>query len=279
MFLAWSITGAAAILVATGAIRGRLPSINLQTIEYFVFAAFVTVAGSNLIFFSAVPQVGGSFVALAIAFPPLLTYLGALALRMERYSAIRAGGVALALVGASFLAVFQLSAPDAPVFWIVLTMCGPVLLAIGNLYRTLRWPEGETADSLAPGMLIAAAGMLLLAGLLPGFDLTLPTDTALPVILVAVQTALFAGQFLLLFALQTSGGPVLLSLLGAVGAVVGVPVAILPFGEAPPGGLLCAVPLIVAGVALVTWGGLRQKEKTPSQTYTKAAATPCPPGW
>lgn len=259
-FLAWSIAGAAIILTLVGAVRGKLPSINARTIEYFLVAAFVTVAGSNLIFFSAVPQVGASFVALAIAFPPLLTYLGALALRIERFDAIRAGGVALALAGAVVLAVFQLSAPEASVFWIVLTMCGPVLLAIGNLYRTLRWPEGEDADALAPGMLVAAAAMLLAAGALPNFTLALPMGELEPYLLVAVQIALFAGQFLLLFALQKSGGPVLLSLLGSVGAVVGVPVAIILLGETPPAGLPYAVPLIGCGVALVTWGGLRQKE-------------------
>jgi len=259
-YLAWSITGAALILLAVGVVRHKLPSLNTRTVEYFLVAAFVTVAGSNLIFVSAVPKVGASFVALAIAFPPLLTYLGALALRVERFSAVRAGGVVLALAGAVILAVFQLSAPDAPVFWIVLTMCGPVLLAIGNLYRTLRWPEGETADALAPGMLVAAAAMLLLAGVLPNFTLALPTGTALPYLLVAVQTALFAGQFLLLFTLQKVGGPVLLSLLGSVGAIVGVPAAILLLGETPPGGLIYAVPLIVAGVALVSWGGMKQEK-------------------
>lgn len=258
-FLAWSIVGAALILVAIGAVRGQLPSLNRRTIEYFIVAAFVTVAGSNLIFFSAVPKVGASFVALSIAFPPLLTYIGALVLRMEGFDALRASGVALALSGAVVLAAFQLSAPDAPIFWIVLTMCGPVLLAIGNLYRTLRWPDGETPNALAPGMLIAAAVWLLIAGALPGFTLRLPSGGGLPYLLVAVQTGLFAGQFLLLFALQKAGGPVLLSLLGSVGAIVGVPMAILLLNEAPPAGLIYAVPLIVSGIALVTWGGIQQQ--------------------
>lgn len=257
-FLAWSITGAAVVLLAIATVRRKLPSVNRRTIEYFIVAAFVTVAGSNLIFFSAVPRVGASFVALAIAFPPLLTYLGALVLGIERFDAIRAAGVALALAGAALLAVFQLSVPNAPVFWIVLTMLGPVLLAAGNLYRTYRWPEGESADALAPGMLLAAAVMLLLTGALPGFTLALPGGT-FPYLLVLIQTGLFAGQFLLLFALQKSGGPVLLSLLGSVGAMVGVPVAILLLNETPPEGLIYAAPLIAVGVALVAWGGTREE--------------------
>jgi len=44
---------------------------------------------------------------------------------------------------------------------------------------------------------------------------------------------------------------VLLSLLGSVGAVVAVPVAIYVQKEAPPAGLIPAASLIAVGVALV----------------------------
>lgn len=255
-FLAWSIVGAAVLLGAAALARGVRPPAGRRAIEYYLVAAFVTVAASNLIFFAAVPRVGASFVALAIAFPPLLTYLGALCLRMERLSAIRAAGVALALAGAALLAVLKLRAPDAVPAWIALTLVGPVLLAIGNLYRTLRWPPGASPEALAPGMVGAAALMLLAAGAIPGLTLRLPLDPA-ALGLVALQAAVFAGQFVGLFALQRAGGPVLLSLLGAVGALVGVPVAIGLLGEAPPPGLAPAAILIAAGIALVTWGGLR----------------------
>ena len=107
-FLAWSLVGATAVLCA---VRGTLPRVTRRTIEYFVVAAFVTVAASNPIFFSAVPVVGASFVALAIAVPPVLTYLGALALRMEPFRLTRAAGVAAALAGAAVLALFELSTP------------------------------------------------------------------------------------------------------------------------------------------------------------------------
>lgn len=81
-------------------------------------------------------------------------------------------------------------------------------------------------DMAAPGMLIAAAVMLLAAGLLPGFSLAAPVNQRLPLVLIAVQAVVFAGQFRLLVQLQKIGFPVLLSLLGSVGAIVGVPVAI-----------------------------------------------------
>lgn len=259
-FLAWSIVGAALILLGVAIGRRARPPTSRRALEYYAVSALVGVAGPNLVFFSAVPHVGASFVALIISLPPLLTYVGALALGMERFHSLRAAGVVAALAGAGVLAFNKLTASNADNFWILLVLVGPVLQAVGNLYRTLRWPPGVSADALAPGMLIAAAILLLAAGVLPDFSLRLPPDHTLPLILITAQAWIFAGQFLLLFILQKTGGPVMLSLLGAVGAIVGVPVAVLLQGEAPPQGLLIGAVLIGTGVALITLGrGKRTK--------------------
>lgn len=263
-FLFWSITGASIILLLVALLRHERLPLGRRGIEYYVVAALVSVAGSNLIFFSAIPHVGAGFVALIIALPPLLTYLGALALGIERFSTIRALGVAAALAGAGVLAARKFSAPDASTLWIIIALCGPVLLAIGNIYRSLRWPDNASPIALAPGMLIAASLMLAVVGTLPNFSLVVPVTEVMPLGLIVVQACIFAAQFLLLFLLQKTGGPVLLSLLGAIGAVVGVPIAVFLQGEAPPEGLILGASLIALGVGLVTWGGMKMvvKEKS-----------------
>lgn len=260
-FLFWSITGAAIILLAVAVIKKELPPLTARSFEYYFVAALVSVAGSNLLLFSAIPHVGASFVALIVSLPPLLTYLGALMLRMERFNIIRSLGVAAALTGAGVLAVRKFSAPDASIVWILLALCGPVLLAIGNIYRTLRWPDQASPNALAPGMLIAAALLLFMCSALPDFSVHVSLTGWLPLGVIVLQAGLFAGQFLLLFVLQKTGGPVLLSLLGSVGAVVGVPVAIFLQGENPPAGLFLGASLIALGVALVTWGGVKMSAK------------------
>lgn len=264
-FLFWSISGAALILLLVALLRSELPLLTARSFEYYIVAALVSVAGANLIFFSAIPQVGAGFVAMTIALPPLLTYLGALALRIESFQPLRAFGVAAALLGAGVLAAHKFAAPNVSVVWVLIALCGPVLLAIGNIYRTLRWPPNASPSALAPGMLIAAAVQLGLVGMLPNFSLAVPLVSAsiggvfgsLSVGLIGLQALLFAGQFLLLFLLQKTGGPVLLSLLGAVGAVVGVPIAVFIQGEAPPEGLILGASLIAIGVISVTLGGVR----------------------
>lgn len=256
-FLFWSITGAAVILSVYALLRRELPPLKKPILSYYFVAALVSVAGSNLIFFSAIPHVGASFVALIISLPPLLTYLAAIVLRIEPFTKLRALGVVAALAGAGVLAARKFSAPDASVFWIVLTLCGPVLLAIGNIYRTLYWPANLSASALAPGMLIAASGLLALVSIVPHYSLAVPMTALLPLGLIVLQAFVFAAQFLLLFLLQKTGGPVLLSLLGAVGAVVGVPIAIFLQHESPPEGLILGASLIALGVMLVSYGGVK----------------------
>lgn len=256
-YLAWSTLGAAVVLLTVSAWRRTRPPLNRRTAEYFLASALVSVAAPNLLFFSAVGHVGAGFVALAIALSPLLTYVGALALRLERFHPLRAVGVVLALAGTAVIALAKLRAPDAATVWIVATLVGPVLLAMGNLYRSYRWPPGAKPEALAPGMLGAAAGLLLLAGSLPGLDLGVPLGGSRPILLVSAQAAAFSLQYLLFFTLQKRGGPVYLSLLGAVGAVVAVPVAVLVLGEAPPAGLGIGAAFIGLGIVLVTRGASR----------------------
>ncbi|WP_026352114.1 DMT family transporter [Yoonia vestfoldensis] len=250
-FLTWSILSAAALLFVTGTLRGVRFHLGDGRIGYFVVAGLVTVAAPNLIIFTAAPVVGAGFVALSIAFPPLLTYLGALLLRIERFDLVRAFGVALALFGAIWLALGKMDEADASLAWIGLTLLIPVFLAIGNIYRSLRWPAGAQPEELAPGMLAAAGGILLAVGLTTGQSLTIPAAPSAWLLLM-VQSVTFTCQFFVFFMLQRVGGPVILSLLGAVAAIVTVPLSVVLLAEDIPAGLLIGGITIGLGIFCVT---------------------------
>lgn len=257
-FLTWALLGAATLLAVLQRARGRLPRLDRRTLEYFLVAGLVSLAAPNLLLFAAIAHVGAAFVVLALAFPPLFTYLGALALRMERFDAARAVGVLAALGGAALLAVRKLDDPAVDPVWIAATLAAPVILAAGNLYRTARWPTGARPDELAPGML-AGGGLLLAATGLVGsafsdaawLSLAAPSGRGAWLVTVA-QMVTFAATYVLFFMLQHRGGPVVLSLIGSVAAVVGVPLAVVFLGEEVPDGLVVGGLAIALGVALVT---------------------------
>ena len=247
-FLLWSLAGATVLLFAFTYWKGEKPPTTRSALEYYVVAALLSVAGSNLIFFSAVAKVGVGFVAMAISLPPLLTYLGALMLGMETLNGWRVFGVLLALLGTLVLVSSKWSDPASDSRWIVLTLCGPVLLAAGNLYRSRRWPTGGSPRSLAPGMLAAATVQLFAFALLQSEQSIALNLAPRELAVLALQSLVFAGQFLMLFILQRVGGPVFLSLLGSVSAVLAVPLAMWWFDEPLLSGLLPSALLIGVGV-------------------------------
>jgi drug/metabolite transporter (DMT)-like permease len=163
-------------------------------------------------------------------------------------------GVGLALIGTVFLVAQKWTSPNADSAWIIITLAGPILLAIGNLYRTLRWPAGTRAESLAPGMLLSALTMLIIFSLLPGWTLSIPTESANAMALIGIQSITFAGQFLLLFVLQKIGGAVLLSLMGGVSALFGVPIAAILLNEVIAPLFFVSALFVGAGIVCMLYG-------------------------
>ena len=248
-FLFWSALGAGLILLGTAVVTGNRPGTAPATLAYYAWSGLLSIALPNALFFSAIPHVGAGFVALCLAFPPLATYALALALHMERVQAIRATGIAVGLLGALVLASGKARSGDAEPLWIATALIGPLVIAFGNIYRTRYWPDGATALSLAPGMLLGGA-LWLLPWLWLERGSGAGADPKSALVLLA-QITVFAMTYALYFILQKIAGPVYLSQIGSVGAIVGTGLAVLVLGEPAGWSLVSALVLILAGVFLV----------------------------
>jgi drug/metabolite transporter (DMT)-like permease len=250
-FLFWSVLGAGLILLVAACLLGSQPRLGRTDVRYYVMSALLSVTLPNVLSFSAIPHVGAGFVALCTAFPLLMTYLMALALRMERLRAQRAWGVAFGLFGAVVLATAKAGEANVEGWWIVAAMASPVFLAFGNIYRTRHWPKGASAFSLAPSMLLASA--VLLAPWVLSSGVVLPQGDTPPVVLglLGAQIAVFVGVYSLYFLLQKLAGPVYLSQIGPVGAIAGAVLAVVVLGEATGWLTLLAGAAILTGVVLV----------------------------
>ena len=250
-FLGWSILPAGLILFALTTAFGETPGWRRADIVYYVVSGLFSIALPNALGFGAVAHVGASFVSLCLALPPLLTYATAIVLRMERLKPNRALGILFGLAGAVTLAVTKARGAAAEPIWIIGALCSPFFIVFGNIYRTLRWPPGASALSLAPGMLIAGGllttPILAIAGI-PFAPESWRGETQL---LLAAQTLVFGLTYALYFILQKLAGPVYLSQIGSVAAVVGAAIAVLALGEPAGQGLLVAAALILLGVVLV----------------------------
>jgi len=249
----------AGVLLLVGTIwREGLSGPWQMRLAYSVGAGGFQAATMGLAF-TTVNVVGVGYVSLAFALPLLVTYLLALFVGMERFQAARALGVGLALSGGLLIATSKfsgLSSAGQSVAWVLAASAIPFVIAGGNLYRTQFWPKGASPRLLA-GLMLFLAGLFIgalamategTAGLAP-----LMTDPYL-LLFTCLNVAAFAIKFVVYFRLQQVAGPVYLSQIGAVSAIVATPVAVWFLGESLPPGFFFAVLLIVTGAGLFQLG-------------------------
>lgn len=248
--LLWSLLGAGGLLWLLALARGEAPSMRGPYLRYYLISGLTSITLPNALLFSAIPHVGAGFASVCQAFPPLLTYVLALALRMEGLQRLRVLGILIGLGGSLILALGKLSSGDSPLLWVLATLVVPVFLAIGNVYRSRHWPEGARPLQLAPGMLLAGALLLLPLGLF-GVDLRPTWEQAAGAGWLVAEVALFTGMYALYFVLQKVAGAVYLSQIGSVTAVIGAALAIFVLGEQGSTSLLLAVLCTTLGVTLV----------------------------
>jgi drug/metabolite transporter (DMT)-like permease len=224
--------------------------------SFAALAGYSLVAGALMALGSAlgyltVHRVGAAFIALALAFPPVLTWLLSLVLGLERFDSFRVGGLMISLAGGVALAVSKGVGTPSDIGAILVACAMPAVLAVGNVFRTRCWPTGASPRELAGAMLICGAALTLPFALY--FEgtagiATLLQPRILGVLLFAI--VIFVAQYTAFFRLQQIAGPVYMSQIGSVAAIVGCPIAVVALGEHLPAGFSVSATLIVLGLAL-----------------------------
>lgn len=253
-----SATGAAAVLRIICHVSGDAPPLRARELRYALLAGQFTFAIPFGTLVVVIPFVGSGVSAILQSLAPLITLAIVYALGAERPSLWRSLGLAIGFVGV-LLILFARGAgqgAEADGFgWYILALVTPVALAVGNVYRSLAWPQASRPLPLATLTLAAAAlGLLALAVLFRVFGLSGPLTAGLasgwP--LIPLQSLVTGIGYAFFFRLQQVGGPVYLSQISYVNTGVGVIFAILVFGEVLPLMAWAAIPCIFAGIALVT---------------------------
>jgi len=260
--LQWSVLGGAAGLFVVTRLfdlrrRNKAPRKAVTDRRHLV--VYILVTGvlfilPNMIAVTAAPKVGAGFVALCYAFPLVLTYAFAVVLRLQRFQVLMVGGVLFGVAGGVLLAISGKTLSAEASLWSVWALSIPVFLAAGNIYRTLKWPKGAKPVDLALGMMAVGFVALFVFTTLWGIPAAPAAWTGEAVTLLVAQIAIFGLQYGLYFRLQQIAGPVYLSQIGSVAAVVGLALGFLVFHEVPNAAKLAAVVFVGVGIVLVTTG-------------------------
>ncbi len=221
--------GASLSLVPVMLTRGLLVRPRGRMLRYVVISGLASFAGSNLMIFGLVPKVGAGQVGMMFALSPVATLALSLMFGMKAPNALGILGIAVGLVGAGMVA-FGRGGVEGSMFWSLVALTIPLVLAAGNVYRTLDWPEGAHPMALAFwAHLVAVFGLLAVQVFLEG-GVPVAGFAEVPVA-VAVQLVAAGLTFPAYFKLQKIGGPVLLSQIGYVAAALGLVSAVLVLGE------------------------------------------------
>ncbi|MGB3312907.1 MAG: EamA family transporter [Albidovulum sp.] len=119
---------------------------------------------------------------------------------------------------------------------------------MGNIFRTRFWPAGEAPVTLAALSVLIGAGLVLPMALhSEGGRLAVLWADREIMVLILTGSVVVATQYVLQFRLQALAGPVYMSQIGGVAAMVGAVLAVTALREALPPAFWPAVALIAAG--------------------------------
>ncbi|TCL09631.1 drug/metabolite transporter (DMT)-like permease [Shimia isoporae] len=221
--------GASLSLMPFLAAKGLLRLPRGKMLRYVVISGMVSFAGINLMIFGLVPKVGAGQVGMMFALSPVATLAASLLFGMKAPNALGIAGIIVGLVGALMVA-FGRGGVEGTLIWSLVALSIPVVLAAGNVYRSLDWPAGAHPMALAFWAHLVAVVSLIAVQFARGEGVSFEAIQRVPGAAM-VQLVAAALTFPAYFKLQKTGGPVLLSQIGYIAAALGLLSAVVLLGE------------------------------------------------
>ncbi|TYC57726.1 DMT family transporter [Marinobacter sp. BW6] len=255
----WQTLIAGAVLLLCSQKRRSLLERRLS--RYFLISGLTGIAVPNVIGFYLVTKLGAGFTGIMYALPPIFTFLIATGMGLEKRSWIKLAGLSIAVIACTWIVLQRHSEISSPnLLWFAMGLIIPAMLSIGNVYRSVAWPDAVKPMILASGTLLASA---LTLGLFAGLTGTpiFPESTGFYLLgIVVLQGLLTALTYLCAFELQRRSNPVFYSQLGAVAAVFGLLIGVVWFREDYSVSIWLGAFMVILG--------LRISNRTTAQTAT-----------
>lgn len=251
------VGGATAVLFAMMRLQGvKLPASG-TTVRYFAVSATIGVLAGPLLGNWVIARIPSGTFTLLLTLSPMFTALMNAALD-RRWPALHTwAGSAVGLIGAALVLL-----PGAEAFRseqslaMSVAIAVPLLLAMGNVYRSRHWPSGLAAPAAASGTLVTQIVLLAPLSIHAGVDVSSLMSSWLLLALLILTTV--AGN-LAGAVLQKSAGPTAYSQIGYVIALTGVAASSFVFGEQLGVLFWPGLILVFAGVLLTNSTSLPQR--------------------
>ncbi len=248
----WTSLIGAGFLIALSAARRRPISLKSDVLWLYIVCGLLGTVVPGILFFYAASKVPAGVLSITVTVVPILTFLFAALLGLERFASLRVLGVVCGVVAVMLLVGPEASLPDpsaAP--WVLLACGSGVCYAVENMILTLRMPRGVDPFMMTCGMFIAAAVMIT--------PVVIVTDSFVPLIWPWGQVewainsigAINAVAYGLFIYLISYAGPVFASQTAYTVTVFGVIWGMVIFGERHSVWIWLSLFVMLIGLALV----------------------------
>ena len=225
--------------------------LNKALMTYFLISGLSGIAIPNAIAFFLVTKIGAGFTGIMYALPPIFTFLISTSLGLEKLKVHKLTGLFIAVMACAWIVLQRHSeVGEGNLLWYALGIIIPIMLSIGNVYRSLAWPKGIKSMPLAAGTLLASAFSLGMFGSLNRIELAATEFSINAQLLLLTQGLLTALTYFCSFELQKRSNPVFYSQLGAVAAVFGLLIGIIWFNEVYSMQIWLGVLLVIVGLRM-----------------------------
>jgi drug/metabolite transporter (DMT)-like permease len=264
-YVFWQIVGAALVLLLICAVRRRWPPLTRDSAISYLLVGLFGFAVPFSVLAAAAPKAPASVISLTLTMTPVLVYVFAVLIGMDRYYWLRAlgigaslGGVLLVLVPPLVQSASLVTAEMVP--WIVLALGAPLCYSIANLSAARFRPPASGPFELSAGVLVAASIFLVPVMAVDGswwfFDGPIG-DGAWTIFIALVVVGLF---MVLMYEVIRLAGPVIFSTYNYIGTLCGMGWAALIFAEIPSVWIWASLALLFLGLYLVN----RQPKAAPA---------------
>lgn len=248
----WQSMIGAAALITVMLVTGRRLPMKRNNILFYATCGMLGSVVPGILFFYAASRVSPGVLSITVATVPLLTFLAAAALGVEKFQIGRILGVLLGVVAILLLVGPEESLPDpASVPWVLAALIAAVCYSAENMVVAMRMPDNVSAVTVTGGLFIAAT--LIMAPFVFAMDVFVPLVWPWgPVEQAIVGMGLISVTAYSMFIfLITHAGPVFASQTAYVVTFSGVFWGVLIFDEKHSYWIWISLAVMLAALALV----------------------------
>jgi drug/metabolite transporter (DMT)-like permease len=247
----WQQVVMVVVLGAIALVRRKGIRLTGPALRFYVVVAVLGTLIPNGTFYASVAHLPSGIMSIIIAMIPMLAFPMALALGMDRFSALRLVGLAMGLCGVLLLAAPGAALPEtAMLAWLPVALVGPLFYAMEATYVAWRGTEGM--DALQAMLGASLAGLILCAPVMLVLDQSYsPWPLGRDDLALALSSALHALLYASYVWLAATAGAVFAAQSSYLVTAAGMIWAMVLLGERPNATVWLALAVMLSGVALV----------------------------